>query len=319
MWRQGGNSPHHCRLGAKGSFSTWVGDGAALSPDGMRIVTKEQYTGRTRLWDATNGRPLGPFCTVEGTPALSSDDGSVIVTTGRHGPRVWDLSTGVETGPFHPFDDAFEIVARSHDGKRILVRLATGPGPHESGIRSEGKSTGRYQLLDATSGRPVGEPFTLDEGTSGLALGPDGRILVVESLYQPVRSVQMAWSRLYDAVWGKPLGQQLPGSTMGFSPDGQIVLVGSVAWHVPVSPVPVSIVEGLLLQSSGPVRQVGVRARWADGRHIRRASRPASLGPGDRPRLVPVARSGGAIGTELESRRAARRRGGRRESPAPAS
>jgi hypothetical protein len=47
-----------------------------------------------------------------------SDDGSVIVTIAADGPRVWDLSTGVERREFHPFDDPFQVVVRSHDGKK---------------------------------------------------------------------------------------------------------------------------------------------------------------------------------------------------------
>jgi WD40 repeat protein len=243
--------------------------GAAVSPDGMRVLTKEPYTGRARLWDATTGRPLGPPCKVEGTPALSSDDGSVMVTIAKDGPRVWDLSTGVERGTYHPFDDAFEVVARSHDGQRILASLPTGPDPHDSGIRRQGKRTRRYQLLDATSARPVGEPFTLDEGITGLALGPDGRILAVESLTQEGGSAPQAWSRLHDAASGKPLGQQLPGWTTGFSPDGQIVLVGSGAWNVPVSNA-----NERLLPLGRSVRQVAFEP---DGRMVVTVAGPADL------------------------------------------
>jgi WD40 repeat protein len=237
--------------GGHGIFQSWSPDGAALSRDRMRIVTKEASTGRTRLWDATTGRPLGPFCIVEGTPAFLSDDGSAIVTTGTRGPRIWDLTVAVETGPLYPFGDEFEIVARSHDGNRILARLATGPGANDSGTRREGKSTRRYQLRDASSGRPAGERFTLEDGMSVLALGPDGRLLVVQSLTQASGSEPSAWSRLYDAQSGKPLSQQLPGSTTGFSPDGQLVVVDSVAW-----PVPLTNADDRLLQLDPPVVQV---------------------------------------------------------------
>ncbi len=93
--------------GGQGFFKEYAAHGAALSPDGLRVLTKEPYTGRTRLWDATNGHPIGPPCLVEGKPVLSSDDGAVIVTNTTHGPRVWDLSKGVERPTYHPFDDAF--------------------------------------------------------------------------------------------------------------------------------------------------------------------------------------------------------------------
>ena len=54
--------------GGRSLFAPYTPHGAALSPDGMRVLTKEPYTGRTRLWDAMSGHPLGPACMVEGEP-----------------------------------------------------------------------------------------------------------------------------------------------------------------------------------------------------------------------------------------------------------
>jgi len=193
----------------------------------------------------------------------------VLVTITTQGPRVWDLSTGLERGTYYPFDDAFDVVARSHDGQKILASLPAGRDPHDSGIRNQDKRAGRYQLRDAASGRPAGEPITLDKGVTGLALGPDGRVLVVESLTQPGGSGQQAWSRLHDAASGKPLGQQLPGWTTGFSPDGQIVLVGPAAWHVPVTNA-----NDRLLQLSRSVRQVAFEP---GGRKVVTLAEPVDL------------------------------------------
>jgi WD40 repeat protein len=206
---------------------------------------------------------------IEGRPVLSSDDGAVIVTNAMPGPRVWDLITGMERGTYHPFGDAFEVVARSHDGQKILASVPSGPDPHDDGIRRQGKRASRYQLHDAISSRPVGELFTLDEGHTGLALGPDGTILVVESLTKPGGAAPQAWSRLHDAASGKALGQPLPGWTTGFSPDGQIILVGSVAWQAPTTDA-----NDRLLRLGHSLRQVAFEP---DGRTVVTVAGPADL------------------------------------------
>jgi len=227
--------------------------GAASSRDGMRVLTKEPYGGMTRLWDAATGGPLSPPCAVEGVPALASDDGSTVVTVTAQGPRVWDLIAGTERGTYHPFDDPFEVVARSHDGRKILAR----------------RPAGRYQLLDASTAMPAGEPFALDQEIAGLALGPDGRILMVETLTPSGGAASGAWSRIHDAASGKPWGQKLPGGTTAFSPDGQIVVVGSATWHVPVADV-----DDLRLPSGRPLRLVAFES---GGRAVVTVAEPADL------------------------------------------
>ncbi len=254
--------------GGQGLFNEYTPHGAAVSPDGMRVLTKEPYTGRTRLWDATNGSPVGPPCLVEGKPVLSSDDGAVVLTNSAQGPRVWDLSKGTQRGTYYPFDDASEVVARSHDGKRILASLPSGPDPPDR-VEGQDKATKRYRLLDATSSQPVGEPFSLGAGVAGLALGPDARILAVESLTGPDGMAGQAWTRLHDAASGKPVGQPLPGATTGFSPDGQMVLVGSVAWQVSLTNA-----NDRLPRLGRSVRQVAFEP---DGRTVVAVAEPAEL------------------------------------------
>jgi WD40 repeat protein len=255
--------------GGRALFDESAASGAELSPDGMRVLTKEPYTGKARLWDATNASPLGPPCVVEGKPVLSSADGSVLVTITPQGPRVWDLNTGAEKSEFYPFTHAFDVVAESHDGKKVLGRLRSETDHHDRAMKRQGKRAGRHQLLDAISGRPLGESITLDEEPSGVALGPDGRILVVESRTNPGNPNAWVWTRLHDAVTGKPMGQPLPGSVTGFSPDGQIVLVGSIAWRL--SP---AHANDRLPPLDRAVRQVALAP---DGRTVVTLAAPADL------------------------------------------
>ncbi len=91
----------------------------------------------------------------------------------------------------------------------------------------------------------------------------------MESLTSPDGSAAQAWSRLYDAASGKPLGQPLPGETTGFSPDGQIVLVGSVAWQVSLTNA-----NDRLPRLGSSVRQVAFEP---DGRTVVAVAEPADL------------------------------------------
>ena len=165
----------------------------------------------------------------------------VFLAQGFDGASMGEIArtAGVSKGTLYVYfaskEDLFQVVARSHDGRKILAR----------------RSAGRYQLLDVNSARPAGEPFALDEAIARAALGPDGRILVVESGAPPGGATSRSWSRIHDAATGKPLGQKMPGETIAFSPDGELVVVGPAAWRVPVTDV-----DDRRLPSGRPVRLV---------------------------------------------------------------
>jgi WD40 repeat protein len=133
----------------------------------------------------------------------------------------------------------------------MVIRLPDAPGRRGLGVPREDRGAGWYQLLDAISAVPAGEPYTLDVNTIGVALGPDGRNLVAESKSQAGSAASPTWSRIHDASSGRAWGQRLPGSTTAFSPDGQMVVVGSSAWRIPIANV-----DDRRLSSDRPVQFV---------------------------------------------------------------
>jgi WD40 repeat protein len=101
-------------------------------------------------------------------------------------------------------------VAFSPDGNKIV-----------SGSRDN-----TLRLWDATTGKPIGQPFTehTDAQTLSVAFSPDGNKIVSGSTDKTVR--------LWDATTGKPIGQPFTGHkdvvlSVAFSPDGNKIVSGS--------------------------------------------------------------------------------------------
>ena len=141
--------------------------GIDFSPDGSLIIGGECFTDEfptAHLWDATSGaevRPLGDHGGRWITWAAFSPDGTLAVTLGRDGGRVWNVRTG-----------------------RELVRLAghaemeTADFSPDGDLVATGSADGTAKVWDARSGL---ELLTLS--ASGGALGevrfsPDGTTLI---------------------------------------------------------------------------------------------------------------------------------------------
>jgi eukaryotic-like serine/threonine-protein kinase len=81
---------------------------ARFSPDGNRLLTicsdeyRDLHAGTVQLWDARNGKPLGPPLAhrVAGLAATFDPPGRLVATGGFDGDvRLWDAATGTPVGP----------------------------------------------------------------------------------------------------------------------------------------------------------------------------------------------------------------------------
>ncbi len=223
---------------------------AAFSPDGARIATAAE-SGGVRLWGAMPHRP--PGVTLSAGPRIAavafSPDGRSLATAGwDRKVRIWDVATGAEVGDAMAHSDFVMALAFSRDGKTILTgcrdgtarlwdtetRRPTGPiirvkgtiaavtfGPGET-IVTGGRDGAR--LWDARTGQEVGAPMECARDAAGVALSPDGLLVLTNGPHPG--------AHLWDAATGRPVdrGFAHPGLVWGvaISPDGRHVLTGGI-------------------------------------------------------------------------------------------
>ena len=207
----------------------------AVSPDGKTILSGSGDFGtlprELRLWEATAEHPSS-----RGFPhpasvlaAVLSRDGKTVLTGCADGyARVWDAASGKLRGPILSHQKAVEAVALSPDGK----------------IAVTGGIDRTARLWDVSTGKPVGAPMNHDSEVFAVCFSPDGQMILTAS--------RDGTARLWDAGTAQATGIVLRhryslrdnDSSLGrddepreqtslikavaFSPDGKIVLTGSV-------------------------------------------------------------------------------------------
>ncbi|MBI1830458.1 MAG: WD40 repeat domain-containing protein [Planctomycetes bacterium] len=205
----------------------------------------EPIKGEVQLWDVATRKPIGPPLSLDAYPSADStfspDGKKFLIGYQNGGGQLWDvvarkriaiLSTG------HHWPD----VAFSPDS-RVAVTL---------GNR-------QIELWDAETGKSLGKPL-VHEGVENIALtltgtfSPDSKKIVTGS--------PNGTARLWEVATGKPIGQPLKHgrevNALAFSPDGKLVLTGSLhgrdarLWDV-ASGKPV----GAPLPHPGPVYRAG--------------------------------------------------------------
>lgn len=195
---------------------------ADFSPDGRHLLSlSDDAPGtdecRLRSWDAHSGALVHELslagCGPAASVAFSADDGRVLVLSQvLNGSAyvsshlgLWDTGTGARLWT-QPSDGKITADAwLSPDGRRVAAESI-------SGITL---------LWDATSGQSV--QLTPLDGLHTLVFSPDGN---------RVATGDHGGTRLWDAASGRPLGTPLDSGedtqALEFSPDGKLLVTGSV-------------------------------------------------------------------------------------------
>ncbi|RKT88399.1 WD40 repeat [Saccharopolyspora antimicrobica] len=174
-------------------------DSVAFSPDSKTLATANS-DGTARLWNATNGRPIGQPLTGH-TDLLNSvvfsPDSKTVATTSNDGTaRLWNATNGHPIGqPLTGHTSSVYSVAFSPDSKTLATT----------------SSDETARLWNATNGRPIGQPLTGHTAkVYSAAFSPDSRTLATAS--------HDGTARLWNATNGHPIGPPLTNnSNRGYS------------------------------------------------------------------------------------------------------
>src|SRR5262249_47673535 len=141
-------------------------DQSYYSPDGKVLLTRG--VDRTaRLWDVTNGTPLGPSWPLPSQfwAAKVGPDRRTVLFTGKEGKTFWlcDGATGSVRARNLSLSGAVSDFGFSPDGKTILT----------------GGVDGEVRLWDATTLTPLGDPLRHRSYISGWGFSHDGKSLLI--------------------------------------------------------------------------------------------------------------------------------------------
>jgi WD40 repeat protein/DNA-binding SARP family transcriptional activator len=142
--------------------------GMAVSPDGAKLVTVEQFGARVVVWDVLTGRVTQSIVAEQAMGAVFQPDGAKLLVAEAAGVvEVFDLETGHAVGePYAGLERPIVDVQVSADGRLLAANT----------------SDGQARLWDAHTGFPLGPPLRYDIETTyretSLAFSPAGDSLV---------------------------------------------------------------------------------------------------------------------------------------------
>ncbi len=222
--------------------------GAALSPDGKRLVTGGA-DGTVRLWDVETGKEVQPLTGPVGSvhSVAFSPDTTLLASHGSDNAlRLWEFKEGsLRQGPTVPGvqgTSGFNYLTFAPDG-RVLV--AKHRGRNQVKFYSVGETTLQEK-------QPL-EPSDPSHGLHDVAFSPDGMRLAGAGS----RSENPSDVFLWDLSASPPQERRLQGhlkylTSVAFSPDGRRLASGSVDWTLILWDVESGQALHTLPQSAGP-------------------------------------------------------------------
>jgi WD40 repeat protein len=199
----------------------------AFSPD-RKTLAGALTEGSLCLWEASSGRPRGRVANAGDLVWLSySRDGKLLRGGTRDGALVlWDLDVAKRPHRLTPPWDGLARMVLAPDGKTLVTQ---GRSP----LRSDGKAQppDTIRLWDSAlrNERVLLKPGSGDPPLwqcSGLALSPDGKVLVTAEYRHEGGSQHDLAIRLWETATGRPI-LRLPlrwyGNLLVFSPDGRLL------------------------------------------------------------------------------------------------
>lgn len=217
---------------------------------------------------AGRGRSTLTGHTDEVSQVVFSSDGKALATISLdHTVRLWDATTGRQTGePLAGRSDDLSAVTFSPDGKILAVagvgtlrlwdvatRRQIGDtvtadvgtatfSPDGRVLATIGTADGVVRLWDVATLRQMGDPFDdADDNKYAMAFGPDGKTLAVVSGNlgdQPADQTVRLWNVASHDEIGPPLTNTSSGAALSvaFSPDGRTLATGAdnkiVLWDI---------------------------------------------------------------------------------------
>jgi WD40 repeat protein len=183
---------------------------ALFTPDGAAVITTaDDHT--IRIWEVRSGKPrLGLKGHTAGVTSLAlTADGRTLASGSYDGTiRLWDIKTGT---PLRKLN-----VVNAHN--RHTTALAFAPNGKVLAVGGDG---GEVKLWDVTRGRPMTAWRRSAGAVSGLAFGPDGKVL-----YWGTTSEKVVHAWMIAGL--RPVRQWPAGGTvaLALSADGRTLVTG---------------------------------------------------------------------------------------------
>jgi WD40 repeat protein/tetratricopeptide (TPR) repeat protein/tRNA A-37 threonylcarbamoyl transferase component Bud32 len=205
----------------------------AFGPDGRSVLTTagddaawlwDAATGERRATLPHRGRVFAAVFSPDGRALLTGSGsvrglGTVYRSESWGEARLWDVATGSLLGPPLAHRHPVECLAFSPDGRTFL----TGNGDLSAEYPPWATDSGTAWLWQTAD--PLERPVVEHEvSISSAGFSPDGKMLVTTSLDHQVRLSNPATGEMI----GSPLVQQGGAMTAAFSPDGELLLVGTL-------------------------------------------------------------------------------------------